>query len=804
MNAVRQDVVYALRTFVRTPGFTAMAVLTLAVGIGVNSAIFSVVDTVLLRPLPFPAAERVVELTWEGGGQLQRLSAIKFQHWKDRTRSFEAMATWQPIPARVETGTEVAAIDALEVTRDFLRVLGFAPALGRDFEQADDAPGGQEVAIISHAMWRTHFGGEADAIGRTVQLNGRSAVIVGVLPEKFAFPHEAEPVAILVPARMTVDPASVAEDWPAVARLRNGVTRARAQTEVASLTAAFRTAYPNQASAQDRGMRLATFSELYVPATVRQALWILMGAVALVLCIACANVANLFLARATRRRGEMALRTALGATRPRILRLVLTESMCVALAAGVVGLLLGRSIAGVLVGLSPAEVPRMGSIGVDWRVTLFTFGAALLTSLFFGTSAAWPAGGTAHAETLKAQSRGNSGRSRLRQGLLVAQAALSMVLLVGAGLLVATLVGLMRLDPGFDTDGIVGVRFLSKPAGYDSSQNLWLFEQRVLRSLEGSPMVTAIAGASSLPLERGINTPIAIPGRQNPPSSVEWRAVTPGYFGTLGIALRSGRTLVEADDASARPVAIVNEAFSRRYFPDVTPVGKAVDIGRSVDIRGVEIVGVVADVREISLRTEPRRTIYVPQSQAPAVLSRLQRTMPVFVAASRQAHGEVQRVIAEAVRAAEPALPKPEIFPLSDLVTRSLVRERFGATLVTMLAVAALALTAFGIYGVLAYSVQQRRREIGIRMALGAGGGDVARLVVRQGMAPVLIGVLIGGAGALALSRFMTSFLWGVTPTDPVTIAAVAAALVAVALLASWIPARHAARLDPLKTLNFE
>jgi predicted permease len=653
-------------------------------------------------------------------------------------------------------------------------------------------------------LWRTHFGAAADAVGRTIHVNGTEVAIIGVLPEAFAFPHEIETAGILVPARMTVDAANAAEDWPVVARLRTGVTRTQAQTDIASLTAAFRAAYPNQASAQDRGMRLATFSELYVPPAVQRALWILMGSVALVLCIACANVANLFLARAARRRGEMALRTALGATRRRILRLVLTESMFVAVAAGVMGLLLGRTMAGALVALSPAEVPRIGSIGIDWRVTLFTFGAALVTSVIFGSSAAWPAAGDAQAKTLKEQSRGHSGRGRVGQGLIVAQAALSMVLLVGAGLLVATLVGLTRLGPGFDMDGIVGVRVLSKPAGYDSSTQLWLFEQRVLQQLDGSPIVTSIAAASSLPLERGINTPIAIPGRQEAPSSAEWRAVTPGYFRTLGIALRSGRPLADADDASGRPVAIVNEAFARRYFPDRTPVGQAVEIGRTVDVHGVEIVGVVADVREISLRTEPRRTIYVPQSQAPAFMTKLQRAMPVFFATSRQAHGEVQRVIAEAVRAAEPALPKPEIFPLSDLVARSLVRERFGATLVSTLAVAALVLTAFGIYGVLAYSVQQRRREIGIRMALGAGGGQVAGLVMRQGMTPVLAGVLIGVAGALALSRLVAGFLWGVTPTDPATIASVALALVVVALLASWLPARQAARLDPLKTLNWE
>ena len=616
MNALRQDLVYALRSLRRSSGFTAMVVLTLALGIGANTAIFSVVDAVLLRPLPFPDAERVVNLAWNGSGYLQSLSAVKFQYWHDHARSFDAMATWRHLLARVEMGTDVSAVPALDVSRDFLRVLGYTPVLGRGFVAAEHEPGGPMVAVISHAMWRTRFGSAADVVGRSIRLNDEPLAIVGVLPESFAFPYEDEPVEVIFPLRLAVDPNDVAENWPTIARLREGVTREQAQTETASLTESFRAAYPNQVSDQDRGMILATFSELYVVDSVRRALWILMGAVTLVLLIACANVANLFLARAARRRGEIALRAALGATRGRIARLVLTESMLVALAAGALGLLLGRWVSGLLVALTPTEVPRMAGVGIDWRVTLFTFAASLATSVLFGGTAAWPAARARLAEVLKESPRGSSGRNRIRQGLLVAQSGLSMVLLVGAGLLVVTLIGLTRVDPGFDPEGLVAVRLPSKPAGYETSPALWDFEQQVVQQLEGSPVIASVAGASSLPLERGINTPMTIGGRPDLWGTVEWRAVTPGYFQTLGIALVAGRTFENTDVAGRPPVAIVNEAFVRRYFRGVNQIGQRIDVGRvkgesidpSLEGPGVEIVGIVADIREVSLRTEPRRT----------------------------------------------------------------------------------------------------------------------------------------------------------------------------------------------------
>jgi predicted permease len=441
---------------------------------------------------------------------------------------------------------------------------------------------------------------------------------------------------------------------------------------------------------------------------------------------------------------------------------------------------------------------------------LFTSVAALATNLLFGGITAWPAARVRLSEVLKESTRTTSGRSWIRQGLLVAQASFSMVLLVGAGLLIMTLISLTRVDLGFDTEGLIAVRLPSKPSGYETSQNLWDFEQSVLRYFEGSHVINSIAGSSSLPLERGINTPMSIAGRPDATGTVEWRAVTPNYFQTLGMELRTGRSFEATDDAGNALVVIVNDSFARRYFPNENPIGHRIEIGRSrngfiepsLANTGAEIVGIVADIREVSIRAEPRRTIYVPQAQAASRLSNIRGTMPVFIARAQLTGGNVERALAQAFRAVDPALPRPQAFPLNDVVVRSLARERFGAALLSVLAALALMLTAFGIYSVIAYSVQQRRPEIGIRMALGAAGRQVMRLIIVQGIVPVLGGVLLGVGVSIGLSSVLTEFLFGVTSTDFTTLVAAAAVLVGVALVASWIPARQAATMDPLKTLN--
>ena len=586
------------------------------------------------------------------------------------------------------------------------------------------------------------------------------------------------------------------------------MTHEQARGETSALMAAFRTAYPGQVSDQDRGMRLATFNELYVDRDVQRALWILMCAVGFVLLIACANVANLFLSRATGRRREIVVLCRARASQARIVRLVLTESVLVASAAAALGLVLGSRIASVLIALTPAEIPRLTSAGIDWRVLIFTAGVSFGTGLLFGGAAAWPAASVRLAAVLNEASRGSSGPGRMRRGLLVVQSALAMILLVGAGLLVGTVSRLTSFDRGFDVDGLVVARLTTPPARDATAQELWEFERRVFQQLEGLPSMASVAAANSLPLERGVNTPMTISGRPDFTGTVEWRAVTPGYFETLGITRIAGRLFGSADAAGGPPVAIVNDAFARRYSAGSSPIGQQIEVGRFkgaltnpvLEGQRVEIIGVVEDVRDVSLRTEPRRTIYVPQAQAPTRLSTLLGAMPVFIA-RRSRGADAERTLREAVHAADPSLPPPQVFPLDTAVARSLTRERFGATLLSVLAALALALTALGIHGVLAYTIQQRRREIGIRMALGARAEQVSRLVMVQGVAPVIAGLLIGVAGAIGLSRFVAGFLWGVTTTDPATFGSVAAILLGVGVAASWIPARTAAKLDPASTL---
>lgn len=813
MDTVRQDLAQVMKSLWRAPRFAVVAVATLALGIGANSAIFSVVDAVVLRPLPFPAAERFVHLAWRyGHGPWPYMSPIKFEYWRDNTQSFEAMATFRGFLARIGSDEGVAGVPGLRVSSDFLRALGFTPQLGRDLEPEEDVPDGPRVALIGDALWKTRYGADRDIVGRTIRLSGDAYTVVGVLPEAFAFPEAEEGVQVIVPLGLRADPKDEGQNYTIVARMKDGVSREEAEADVARLSAPFAEEYPHQVYEGDRGMTLSTFAELYV-GDLAKPLWIAMGAVGLVLLIACANVANLFLARAAMRRREVALRAALGASRGRVARYVLTESVVLALLAGGVGLLLAAWSVQALVALAPVELPRMGTIGVDWRVLAFTFGAALLTGLVFGGTAAFPAARTRLAEVLKEGERGSSGRLHGRQLLLAGQAALSMMLLVGAGLLVATLVGLRRVDPGFDADGLVAVRFPFIPSGYGSADAFWELERRVVEQVRGTPGIVSIAGASNLPLERGVNFPMSIAGRPDAfEGAVEWRAVTPDYFAALGIDLVAGRAFTTTDERGAPRVAIVNEAFVERYFPDENPLGQHIDLGRyrgefidpSLEGPPAEIVGVAGDVRDISLRAGARRTVYVPAAQAHTRIALALNRLPVFLVRAPGARAAAERTLRESFHDIDPGLPGPDVLPLRRVLAESLARERFSATLLGAFALLALTLTAFGIYGVLSYTVRQRRREIGIRIALGAGGGAVSRLVAVQGLLPVAIGLAVGTVGALALSRVVAGFVWGVSPTDPTNIAVVAVLLLGVAAVAGWLPTREAVRTDPVRSLSPE
>ena len=795
----------------RSPRFAAVVVSVLALGIGATIAIFSVLSAVLLRPVPFPDGQRVVNLAWNYGDYVSPdLTSAKFSYWQQHTRSFAAIASWQPFFGRVGEVGDITGARGLRVTGGFFHVLGMPPTVGRAFAEDEYRSGGHKVALVSLAFWRKHFGEQLDVSGRvSVRLEEEPYAIVGLLPEDFAFPYESRPVEIIVPTEVSVDPDDEAANWPAIARLGDGITMSEARTEVRWLNTGFTATYPQQAGEEEPGMMLGSFAELYV-GEAASAIWILMGAVAAVLLIACANVGSLFLVRAVRRRGAMAIREALGATESRIIRLGVLEAILAASAAGVVGVVLAIWGANVLVVLAPVRLPLAGAIEVDWRVLAFAIGSSLTASAVVSLVAAWPGVRGGMWRTLGQSSRTTTGQGRVQEVLLSVQTALSMILLVGAVLLFTTWSNLRQVDPGFDPDALVAVQLPIRPPSYDTSERLDQFARGVIEGVRGSGGGAVVAGASSLPFERGLNFPISIAGRAEFGGSVELRTVTQGYFRTLAIPVIRGRSFTAMDAKGATPVAVVNETFAREYFPEGDAIGQRIDLGRRGNVhrypslKGLEIVivGVAADVQDISFRTAVRRTMYLPQAQAPDLIANIRPAMPVFVVRSTLPVERLESEFRQAIRTVDPALPGPQVFPLSQTLADSLARERFGTILVSLFGALALILTAVGVYSVLAQAVRIRRHEIGIRMAVGASGDAVLRLVVVRGLLPIAIGIGVGLVGAVTLSRLLEAYLWGVTGTDAVTLGVAAAGILGVAILACWVPAREAAGIDPVIALS--
>ena len=795
----------------RSPRFAAVVVSVLALGIGATIAIFSVLSAVLLRPVPFPDGQRVVNLAWNYGDYVSPdLTSAKFSYWQQHTRSFAAIASWQPFFGRVGEVGDITGAQGLRVTGGFFHVLGMPPTVGRAFAEDEYRSGGHKVALVSLAFWRKHFGEQLDGSSRvSIRLEEERYAIIGLLPEDFAFPYESRPVEIIVPTEVSVDPDDEAANWPAIARRGDGITMSEARTEVRWLNTGFKATYPQQAGDEEPGMMLGSFAELYV-GEAASAIWILMGAVAAVLLIACANVGSLFLVRAVRRRGAMAIREALGATESRIIRLGVLEAILAASAAGVVGVVLAIWGANVLVVLAPVRLPLAGAIEVDWRVLAFAIGSSLIASVVVSLVAAWPGVRGGMWRTLGQSSRTTTGQGRLQEVLLSVQTALSMILLVGAVLLFTTWSNLRQVDPGFDPDALVAVQLPIRPPSYDTSERLDQFARGVIEGVRGSGGGAVVAGASSLPFERGLNFPISIAGRAEFGGSVELRTVTQGYFRTLAIPVIRGRSFTAMDARGATPVAVVNETFAREYFPGGDAIGQRIDLGRRGNVHrypslkglGIVIVGVAADVQDISFRTAVRRTMYLPQAQAPDLIANIRPAMPVFVVRSTLPVQRLESEFRQAIRAVDPALPGPQVFPLSQTLADSLARERFGTILVSLFGALALILTAVGVYSVLAQAVRIRRREIGIRMAVGASGDAVLRLVVVRGLLPIAIGIGVGLVGAVALSRLLEAYLWGVTGTDAVTLGVAAAGIFGVAILACWVPAREAAGVDPVTALS--
>jgi putative ABC transport system permease protein len=820
VGTLMQDLKYAIRMLAKSPGFTAIVVLTLALGIGANTAIFSLVNTVLLRPLPYPEPQRVVTLglDYGRGGVSDDFESLQFVYWRDHSQAFDSLAAVFGSMGGFNLVGDAGPVHVRgsKVSREFFRAAGIEPMLGREFLAEEDRPGGPHVVVLSYGLWRGTFGGDPKVTARSIVLNGVPYSIVGVLPPGFRF-ISGEPTAsnpeVLIPLQLSDAPADRGTNYTILARLKAGTTIASAQTDADRIAAEFHRAYPNYYS--DGGsfqVRVRPFQQA-VLGDVQPTLLVLFGAVGFVLLIACVNVANLFLSRATARQREIAIRSALGATRARLFRQLVCESLAFAILAGGAGLALAAWGVRALAAMSPVELPRVADLSFDWRVLAFTLAVSVIAAIVFGSVATVYALRGDVNDSLKEGSEragGMHGR-RLSRVLIAGEVALSLVLLAGAGLLIATVIHLYRVPPGFGTANLTSARMSLTAEKYTRTAQVWNFERQVIERVRQLPGVISVATASATPLERGLNTVVF---RNATPSDdrhnlvgIEYRSISPDYFKTLAIPLQRGRAFTEADSAESAGVAVVNESLARELWPGQNPIGKpllAAD-GDAAQSSPREVVGVVADIREMGLDQPSRATVYVPQAQVKDAFNAMTNywiaaSCLVRTARPLNLDNEIRGIVA----AVDPEEPVAQIDSMANVLARSISEQRFFMTLMGIFAALALVLAGGGIYGVLSYQVARRTHEIGIRMALGANPRDVFRLVLNEGLRVVLVGVAIGTAAALMLTRLMAGLLFGVKPTDPLTFVAVAALLVCVALAACYIPARRATHVDPIIALRYE
>jgi predicted permease len=814
MGGLAQDLRFALRGLRRSPGFTAIAVVTLALAVGAGSAIFSVVSGVLLRPLPYGQPERIVTVLHTEKGF--PVAPANFLDWRDQSHVFDGMGAAQAWSGTLRSAPGApTAVRGLQVTAGLFAVLGVPAAQGRGFVTDDEHPGAARAVVLTHRLWSARFGGDPSLVGRTVEIDGAGHTVVGIMPAGFEFaPFWWRDADLFIPLDLSPRLADRSgQSLRIFGRLKGGQTVASAQREMDGIWRRLAARYPEDNRGID--VRVHTLHEKVV-GKVRAPLLVLLGGVMFVLLIACANLANLLLARAATRRKEIAVRASLGAGRARIIRQLLTESLVLAVLGGGVGVLLARWAVDLLVALGPKSLPRLETITLDGRVLAFSVAVALGTGLLFGLAPALRLSRVAPGEDLTRAGRGvteGAGGNRLRGGLVVSQVALALVLLAGAGLMGRTFQALLAVDAGFDARGLLSaiVRLdsdsdRSRSLGQDAAdparaERARAVYREVVRRLEALPGVQAVSATNHLPVKGDIwSRSFVLPGERQPiPRSARYRWAAPGYFRTMGIPLVAGRELTSADGPQAPGVAVVNQAFAAQVWPGQDPLGKLI----SVEDGGPDprrVVGVVKDVRQRDWTADPGPEMYLAYLQGPAP-----RYLTVVV---RGAEGAVGSTLAGAVRQQlweiDRRQPPPTVLAMQDAVDEALGEPRFNLLLLNLFAVLALSLAAVGIYGVMAYVVSRRTQEIGIRLALGARPTDVRRLVVGQGMALVLVGVVLGLGAALVSTRAMQAMLFGVTATDPLTFAAMSAVLVAVALLACYLPARRAMRVDPMVALRAE
>jgi putative ABC transport system permease protein len=802
MQNLLQDLRYAVRMLLKRPGFTVVAVVTLALGIGANTAIFSVVNGVLLRPLPFanPAELAMVWLNYQGRGGPDRewLSPSDFEDWRAQNTTFShlsALNDWGPtLTGQAEPEPLVGA----GVSHDLFTLLGREPVMGRTFLPEEDQVGAPKVVVLSNELWQRRFGSDREIIGKSISLNEENYAVVGVMPAGFKFPVIAN-TELWRPLRPALSPSCKRGclTLRAIARVKSGVLLGTAAADLSTIARRLESEYPDTNSKV--GATVVPLHEQLV-GNMRRPLLVLLGAVGFVLLIACANVANLMLARSRTRQREIAIRAAMGASRGRVVRQMLTESGLLVTIGGALGLLLALWLLRIFSGLAPTGAPRFDEIGIDGTVLAFTLGAAILTGLIFGLL---PALGVSRPDLNSSLKEGkgtpDGPRSgRLRGALVVAEMALALMLLIGGGLLMKSFLMLQRVDPGFNPDQVLTLRLFLSRVNYPDAQKIRGFYAPLLDRLKTLPGAQSVAAISNLPLGgNSTDSSFVIEGQPTSPAGQEpvawYSSISPNYFSTMEMRLLKGRAFTDLDDDKSPKVVIISETLARRYFSGQEPLGKR--IGEPDNFR--EIVGVVNDVKHFGLDADTPPSMYLPLRQSPA------RGMTVVVRTAGAPLGVVPALRRD-IWAADRNLAIARVKTMNELVSSSITQQRFIVLLLGCFAGLALLLAAVGIYGVMSYSVTQRTHEIGIRLALGARSTNVLALVLKSGMMLAVIGAAIGVAGALALTRLMSTLLFGVTPKDAPTFIGLSLGLLAVALIACYLPARRATKVDPLVALRYE
>jgi putative ABC transport system permease protein len=802
---MKHDFQYALRRLVKSPGFTLVAVVTLALGIGANTAIFSVVNGVLLEPLPYPHSERLVGVYHLSEGHRVVMSGPNYTDIVRLSQSLESAGASDTSRAILTGEGEPARLPIGEVTASLFGVLGVRPALGRGFNADENTPGKTNVVLLSYALWQQRFGGDRAVVGRRIMLDGVTREVVGVMPAGFTYPENRQAWIPLEFDENFVTKQRGAWYLSVVARLKPGVTPEQSASEIETLGRNLAKQYPDANA--DVGITTYPMLEAMV-GDVRRSVLILLGAVGFVLLIACANVANLLLARAATRETEMAVRTALGAGRGRLVRQLLTESVMLAVCGAALGLLLAVWGVDLLTKLKPAGIPRLDNVRVDSAVIAFTVVIGLFTGVLFGLVPAFSATRRVSA-SLKESGRGavtNRSAARVRGVLVIAELALAVMLLAGAGLLMRSFVRLQAVDPGFQPNQALAFDLTLPDARYEKDETRFAFFDQLMPRLRAVPGVRDAAAVLGLPLS-GTNFTISFEVKGRPPLSpalqpaMQVRVATANYFQMIGIPIKRGRGFADTDKEGTPRVVVITESAARQFFPGEDPIGKTISLGwgkgRGRPRAGGEIIGIAGDVKDAGLNEADPPQIYLPYRQWTV------GSMTVVLKTSVPPTSVVEAARAQ-VYAVDPNLPLSNVTSLDAVVAKSISQQRFYMLLLGIFAAVALALAAIGIFGVLSYAVSQRTREIGIRMALGAQEGSVIALIVRQAMMLVAAGVAAGTFLGLFLSQTMTKMLFNVAPTDPVTFLSVAAVLATVALVASYLPARRATRVDPIVALRSE